>query len=86
MIDVEHMECRRDMRAEIERLRAVPETIAKMIEGFTPGQIRMAAGEMSAQEMRTVQAVQRWWVSAIRHKAAKELAAEERSADGQGTR
>lgn len=55
--------------AEIERLRAAPEQLAKMIEGFSPGQIRMAAGEMTSQEMRTVRAVQRWWVSAMRHKA-----------------
>ena len=55
---------------EAEIKREAAEEIAKMIEGFVPGQIRMAAGEMTAQEMRTVQAVQRWWVSAIRHKFA----------------
>jgi hypothetical protein len=43
------------------------EDAAKMIEGFSADQIKMAAGEMTAQEMRTVKAVQRWWVSAIRH-------------------
>lgn len=45
------------------------EAMAQMIEGYSAGQILMAAGEMSAQEMRTVKAVQRWWASAIRHRS-----------------
>lgn len=54
--------------AEIDRLRKIPDEIADMIAGYSAGQIRMAAGEMSAQEMRTVQAVQRWFAVAIRHR------------------
>ena len=46
------------------------EEAASLIESFSAGQIRLAAGEMSAQEMRAAKAVQRWWVAAIRHKAA----------------
>jgi hypothetical protein len=58
---------------EIERLRAVPEQLAAMIEGFSAEQIKMAAGEMTAQEMRSVKAVQRWWVSAMRHRISQQL-------------
>lgn len=50
-----------------EAKAAERERIAKMIEDYTPGQMRLACGEMTAQEMRTVQAVQRWWAAAIRH-------------------
>ena len=39
-----------DAAAEIERLRTIP----------TAQEIRLAAGEMTAQEMRTVLAVLRW--------------------------
>lgn len=46
--------------------RETIEKCAAWIEGYSAGQIRMACGEMSAQEMRTVQAVQRWWASALR--------------------
>lgn len=42
------------------------ERAAKLIEGYSAGQILLAAGEMTAQEMRTVKAVQRWWAAAIR--------------------
>ena len=47
------------------------EEAASLIESFSAGQIRLAAGEMSAQEMQAVKAVQRWWASAIRHKAVR---------------
>ena len=50
------------------------EKCAKWIENYSPGQIRMACGEMTAQEMRTVQAVQRWWVAALRHVATEGFA------------
>ncbi len=43
------------------------EKCAAWIEGYSQGQIRMACGEMTAQEMRTVLAVQRWWIAALRH-------------------
>ena len=45
------------------------EEAASLVESFSAGQIRLAAGEMSAQEMRVVKAVQAWWAAAIRHKA-----------------
>ena len=49
--------------------RSALEEAASLIESFSAGQIRLAAGEMSAEEMRVVKAVQRWWAAAIRHKA-----------------
>ena len=55
--------------AEAVRMSALEEA-ASLIESFSAGQIRLAAGEMSAGEMRAVKAVQRWWAAAIRHKAA----------------
>jgi hypothetical protein len=68
--DIErHVAICSEQQGEIERLRAIPEQLAKMIDGYNAGQIRLACGEMTAQEMRTVQAVQRWWVAAMRHKA-----------------
>lgn len=39
-----------------------------MIEGYSAGQIRLAAGEMTAQEMRTVKAMQQYWAGAIRQR------------------
>ena len=36
---------------------------ASLIESFPGSDIRLAAGEMTAQEMRTVKAVQRWLAS-----------------------
>lgn len=42
------------------------EACAKLVESFTADDIRMAAGEMTAQEMRSVKAVQRWWAAVIR--------------------
>ena len=54
--------------AEAVRMSALEEA-ASLIESFTAGQIRLAAGEMSADEMRAVKAVQRWWAAAVRHKA-----------------
>ncbi|HYT41822.1 MAG TPA: hypothetical protein VEP90_05720 [Methylomirabilota bacterium] len=46
-------------------------TIANMIEGYTPADIRLHAGEMTAQEMRTVKTIQKWWVAEIRQFANK---------------
>lgn len=61
---------------EIERLRQqyleyrakVGEELAQMIEGITPSDIRLAAGEMTAQEMRTVRAIQKWLAVKIRNR------------------
>jgi hypothetical protein len=57
----------KEMRKEIGR------EIADMIESYNEEQIKLSAGEMTAQEMRTVKAVQSWWVSAIRHKCGVNL-------------
>ncbi|HYT44907.1 MAG TPA: hypothetical protein VEP90_21450 [Methylomirabilota bacterium] len=40
--------------------------IADKIESYTSADIRLHAGEMTAQEMRTVKAIQKWWVAEIR--------------------
>jgi hypothetical protein len=57
------------LRQEQAEYRAkIGEEIAQMIEGYSAGQILMAAGEMTAQEMRSVRAVQRWWASAVRQR------------------
>lgn len=72
-----------DYAAEIRR--AAIEEGASWIAGYSAGQIRMAAGEMTVQEMRTVQAVQRWWVSALRHIATQPSALAQQPADGEKT-
>src|SRR5437667_9760718 len=40
--------------------------IADKIESYTTADILLHAGELTAQEMRTVKAIQKWWVAEIR--------------------
>lgn len=39
---------------------------ASLVESWTASDIRLAGGEMTAQEMRTVKAMQRWFAVQIR--------------------
>lgn len=42
------------------------EWAASVIEAFKPDDIRLACGELTAQEMRTVLAVRDWWAASLR--------------------
>lgn len=63
-----------EREAEVRRL-AIEECAAR-IGKFSAGQIKAACGEMSAQEMRTVKAVQGWWVATLQSVAQQPPAKE----------
>lgn len=66
------------LEREGEIRRAAIAECAKRLEEFSGSQILLACGELSAQEMRTAKAVQRWWAAEIRALAQQPPAGEKK--------